>query len=116
MPIGKLAVKPFDGLPLGVTAHAAPVVPVDVDDEVDVGLVGEFPHPSATAEPAVPRSAMTSRRAGFLFTGSLLLSGPTPIPPETCWKSVAGESEEDVHDQMRRRAAADRPRNDVFLV
>jgi len=43
-----------------------PVVVVGVV-EVDVGLVGELPHPNATAAPAAPMAPMSSRRLIFLL-------------------------------------------------
>ena len=54
---------------VGVTAHAAlvPVVVVVVV-VVEVGLVGELPHPKATAAPAAaPMAPMSSRRLIFLL-------------------------------------------------
>jgi len=58
-----------------VTAHAefVPVVVV-VLDEVDVGLVGELPHPMATAAlAAAPMAPMSSRRLIFLLCISCVL-------------------------------------------
>jgi hypothetical protein len=53
---------------VGVTAHAALVPVVVVGVEVDVGLVGELPHPNATAAlAAAPMAPMSSRRLIFLL-------------------------------------------------
>jgi hypothetical protein len=65
-----MSVKDGNGptVSLGVTAHAAFVVPLVVGVVVVVeGLVGESPQPNATAAPAAPITAMASRRPILFF-------------------------------------------------
>jgi hypothetical protein len=52
---------------VGVTAHAAFVDPVVVVDVNVSGLVGEPPHPKASATPAAPITPSASRRPTFLM-------------------------------------------------